>query len=118
MKGFLQFIGAFVLILIAVSTCGGESEKYPIVYYHTDGQVGNSRYILNKDETFRIETRFKSTIDDPHIIQTSWHRNGGNYWIKQDGRLSMIIKEDYLYQNIDDANAKRYGVKLTKMKQK
>jgi len=85
-----------------------EKNDFPKIYYY----MGEEKvyYILNKDGTAKIKTSMGGT---DFVYDTSWNTNGGRIWIKTQMGYSNIIWEGYVYKDIDDANAKRNGIKLT-----
>lgn len=114
MKNFLVGCGIFIVVFFALSIFFGESTKYPVIYYFTNEQEGRVEFVLNEDKTAKIKTRFAG---NDFIYDTSY-----NFWIndqiaiKKNGGGHYIIREDYVYQSSDDADAKRYGIKIYRQK--
>lgn len=109
MRNFFIFLGGFLLFIGIISKIGG-TEKFPKVYYYTS-DMGRTTYVLNEDKTAKIKTELGGTT---YTFDTSWSYNGSYMWIKDNTGRHDIIIDDYFYDSIDDAKAKRNGIKLTK----
>lgn len=85
-----------------------------MVYYFNNDGGDRTEFTLNRDMTAKIKTKMGENV---FTYDTSF-----SYWdndqiaIKKNGGGFFVIREGYLYQDREDAKAKRYGVKITKQK--
>lgn len=104
-------ISAICFILASLGI-GDPEPEYPKMYYYV---VNGEKvvYIINQDGTAKIKTSMGGTDFN---FDTSWHSPDGTIWVKTQMGYSNVIKEGYVYETSDDADAKRNGIKLTLQK--